>query len=803
VRVLLQLPVAVALLVLCAPCDADHTDWPGWGGPDRNFVVDGAGVFDAGRPIGLRVVWRKPLGTAYSGVAVANGLVVTMYSDGTSDHVVALDAGDGSERWRYLIGPTYLGHYGSQSGPVSTPLLTGGRAIALSPQGSLFALDAASGNRLWAVDLVKDHHGIVPYWGFTTSPLAHGGLLIVQTGGGRGNAISAFRPEDGSLVWSACRDTVNYQSPALFRFGDTDHLVFHGNRTLVGLDPGTGNVLWEFAHGGQSSASSTSGHPVEIAQGRYFIKNRGNGGVLVSLARQGAEYAVDEVWRTRHIRGTYIYPVHHSGYLYGYNGRILTCVHAETGERAWRSREPGDGLPAVIDGHLVIVTKEGRLAVAQASGEGYHERTRTQLFDDIVWSPVSFADGRIYARSMSEIACVEVTSEAVAEAPAGPVPGIVPGSQFSEFVDGVLAATDKSGAIDRFVAEQETFPVIEGDSLVHFVYRGEADGVTMTGDLGGRRYDQPMHRVSGTDLFYFSSPIEPDARITYRYTVDLQKTMPDPRNPRQVRTRVYGRASWFGMPRWEPPAHLDERQDGVRGRIDTLRFTSSTTGRTRAFDVYLPPGYDRDSGARYPVVYIHDARRARTMGSYDAALNNLIGTSVRPLIAVYLSSLVGGSGYAEYVGERRDEYTRTFAEEVVPLVDRTYRTIADRSGRANLGMIYGGFAAFYATFTRPGVFGGLAIQTMDWDQTAQAEHADLVEPSPDLAHPRIYLDWGRYDLRSPMDGNDLGRSSRLFAELLRSRGYAFEGGMVNDGAGWASWKNRTHRVFETLFPLPD
>ena len=90
---------------------------------------------------------------------------------------------------------------------------------------------------------------------------------------------------------------------------------------------------------------------------------------------------------------------------------------------------------------------------------------------------------------------------------------------------------------------------------------------------------------------------------------------------------------------------------------------------------------------------------------------------------------------------------------------------------------------------------------MYWDQTAKTEHERLIMPALSQLPLQIYMDWGKYDLRSPMEGNDLGKSSRSFARLLKVRGYFFTGGVMNDGAGWTSWRNRTDRVFETLFPI--
>ena len=779
---------------------AAKTDWPGWGGPNGNFSVD-TGALQSDQPYALQIVWKKPLGSGYSGIAVRDQLIVTLFSDGSSDYVIGLDATDGATRWRHRIGPAYLGHYGSQSGPLSTPLITQDQVIALSPQGSLFALDATNGRQRWSIDLVAEHQSIAPAWGFTTSPRLYDDLLIVQTGGTKNNAISAFNPQSGDLVWTAVSDTVNYQSPGLFRLGNRDLLVFHGNHLLAGLAPQTGKVLWQFAHGGHSGASASSGHPVEVAPGRYFVKNRGDGGALFTVDTTNGIYTAAQTWRTRHIKNTYLYTVHHNGYIFGYNGRILTCIDATNGERVWRSRTPGDGLPIVVDGHLIILTKDGALSIAPASGTSYRESARLDRFADIAWSPTSFADGKLYARSMAEIACVAIRPKTAVAEPNVSVPGIVPGSRFAAFVAQVDQATDKQILIDQYLEAQSSFPIIEGDSLAHFIYRGAADEVALAGDMFGHRFDQAMHRVAGTDLFYYSAWFEPDARITYKYITDLQQATTDPLNPNTIGTLFFGQASEFNMPAWHPPAHLTPRRDGRTGRIDSLYFASPSLAGERIVEVYLPADYDQ-SAQRYPVAYYHGVRHHRTLGKMDIALDNIIGRGVRPIIVVFLPPL-GGGAYAQYVGPGRHHYARLFTEEIVPLVDATYRTIATRENRANVGMNYAGFMAFYATFATPDLFANLAIQSLYWDQTAADQGQALMAPALAQKPLRIYLDWGKYDLRSPIEGNNLRQSTAAFAQLLQTRGYPFAGGMVHDGAGWASWKNRTDRVFEALFPSID
>ncbi len=616
---------ATSLAVLLTSTICGASNWASSGGPNGDFTVHDAGTLSPDRSYDLRVVWRKPLGSGYSAISVVDDLAVTAYSDGELDYVVAFDSETGDTRWRHTIGPAYLGHYGSQNGPLSTPLLTAGRVVALGPRGRLFALHLQTGEPIWEVDLVASHGAISPFWGFTSSPRLHLDRILVQTGGQNEEAIAAFDLASGRHLWSTLSDSVGYQSPAIDRLGDRDQVLFHGNGILSGLDPTSGEVLWSFNHGGQTGAGATSGHPIRTGDGRYFIKN-GPGGVTVDvLPAEAGSYSVEEVWRSTHIRSTYIYPIHHAGLLYGYNRRILTAVDANTGERVWRSREPGDGLPLVLDGHLVVLTKEGRLSIAPANDQGYSESASLQLFEDIVWTPASFANGKLYARSMGEIACVEIVPHTSSVVQASAIDGIVPGSRFAEFIAELEADPEKMVRTDRFLGAQETFPIIEGDSLAHFVYRGPGDVVTMTGDHVGRRIEKPLHRVPGTDLHHYSIHLEPDARITYHFTRNLTETFTDPLNPRpDFRSSFYGRASWFAMPKWHSPEHLVARSDGIHGRIDTVQLFSRQMTPCRSASTCRPDTIGATTVTPPPTYTVLEDRSGRGCSMFRSTISSAV-----------------------------------------------------------------------------------------------------------------------------------------------------------------------------------
>ena len=104
----------------------------------------------------MRVRWKRTLGAGYSGVVVADGKAVTMYSDGKNDYVVALSSDTGEEQWKFLLGEAFPPRDGSSGGPVSTPAIDRGVVYALGPRGNFVALNLATGKKLWQHDLVAE-----------------------------------------------------------------------------------------------------------------------------------------------------------------------------------------------------------------------------------------------------------------------------------------------------------------------------------------------------------------------------------------------------------------------------------------------------------------------------------------------------------------------------------------------------------------------------------------------------------------------------------------------------------------------
>ena len=302
--------------------------------------------------------------------------------------------------------------------------------------------------------------------------------------------------------------------------------------------------------------------------------------MVVELETGANGLVVREGWDQRTIRGSYNVPVYHDGYLYGYNRRFLVCVDAASGETMWRSRPPGDGFIILVDGHPVLLTKDGGLHVVKADPEQYEEVASIELFDDVVWTHPSFANGHVYVRSQRELARVDVLSVArlpnAGEGSTTDAADVV-GRRFEQFLREVEANPDRTVVVDRFLASIERFPLIEGENRVHFLYRGPAEDMAIAGDMIGARREQHMTHVAGTDLFYYSTEVGPDARVNYHFIRDYTAVILDPRNPRPPPCTP---------PKWNPTraAWMRRRSPGSRCLDGRLPPTSPSRLATRHVD---------------------------------------------------------------------------------------------------------------------------------------------------------------------------------------------------------------------------
>lgn len=185
----------------------------------------------------------------------------------------------------------------------------------------------------------------------------------------------------------------------------------------------------------------------------------------------------------------------------------------------------------------------------------------------------------------------------------------------------------------------------------------------------------------------------------------------------------------------EPDSTYYLPQDVPHGQVREVWYFSKVTGTWRHALVYAPPGYDERTNERYPVLYLqHGGGEDETgwvrQGHANFILDNLIASGkAKPMLVVM------AYGYARRAGQPAPDlagkpfgspefrksmldmmaaFEAEVTEALIPFVDKTFRTIADRGHRAMAGLSMGGMQTYHITlnhldlFSHIGGFSGAA-----------------------------------------------------------------------------------------------
>ena len=247
-------------------------------------------------------------------------------------------------------------------------------------------------------------------------------------------------------------------------------------------------------------------------------------------------------------------------------------------------------------------------------------------------------------------------------------------------------------------------------------------------------------------------------------------------------------------------------------------FHSAHLEHDRDVVVYVPPGYD-ESDARYPVVYLHDGQNlfdpATAFGGThwragETATALIEAGTIAPVILVGIYN-TGKHRIDEYTpthdrrrgGGAADAYGRFIVEELKPVIDAGYRTIADRAHTGIGGSSLGGLVSLYVALKHPAVFGKAAVMSPSvwWDRRAILR--DVRRAAALGEKPRLWVDMGSAESRGAGSARRVLEDARLLKVGLLKSGWVeganlhyeeVEGGTHSEQA----WGDRFGRVLAWL-----
>ena len=383
-------------------------DWPQFRGPERDGVARAAAHLVRSWPAsGPRLLWQVPIGEGYSHLAVVDGRIFTLFGTNGIEYLGAFDAANGHQLWQQRTDAELSNDQGS--GPRSTPTYDAGMLYVQSAQGQLLAVTAANGKVAWRHDLAKEFGARVPTWGMASSPLVEGDLLLVAAGGRGGHSAMAFDKHSGKVIWSALDDKPGYASPIALTAAGVRQAIFFTGSSVAGVAAADGRVLWEIPWTTDYDVNAAT--PLFVAPDKLYVSSGyDTGSAVFQFHTDGGRVKVQQVWKNREMKNTFSSAVLAGDYVYGFDSGTLKCVKVQTGEERWKQRGLGHGSLILADGLLVVLSESGKLVLADAAPDAYHERASFQALNGRCWTGPSLAGGKLFLRNAEQMEAFDLAA---------------------------------------------------------------------------------------------------------------------------------------------------------------------------------------------------------------------------------------------------------------------------------------------------------------------------------------------------------------------------------------------------------
>jgi len=403
-----------ACFALLAVAPAYAGDWTQILGPHRNGFADDERIVDRLPESGPKLLWSRPVGAGFAGVAVRDGQVALFHRVDGAERLELLDARTAQPNWKADSPTSYSGSIVSDSGPRCVPILAKDRVIVFGAEGLLRCLDRKTGKEHWSNPTHETFGVQEGYFGAGSTPLIEAGLLLVNVGGSRQEAgIVAFDLKTGDVKWKATEEQASYSSPIVATIGGRRQVVFETRLTCVGLDPATGKVLWSFPFGARGPTVNGA-NPVLLGDRLFLTASYGVGAVFAKLGPTSAE----ELWKDRDLMASqYTTPIEHEGFLYGIDGRqdagvaALRCIDPAAQRVLWT--EEGFGYATLIkaDGKLLVQKTDGDLVLVRPDKAAYRELSKASLTQSTARALPALSNGLYFVRDETTLYCYDLSRD--------------------------------------------------------------------------------------------------------------------------------------------------------------------------------------------------------------------------------------------------------------------------------------------------------------------------------------------------------------------------------------------------------
>ena len=386
--------------------DGPDIDYPQFLGPHRNAILNGIKLESDWIQHPPKLLWRVPVGDAYSAFAVVGSSAVTQEQKGEDETVACYDLLTGKEKWRHSARARY-GTAIAGIGPRATPTISGDRVYSFGATGILTCLDLETGREIWSRDTVKETDARVKEWGISGSPLVLDDKVIVSPGGKNEQSLMAYHRETGNIIWGGGRMRAGHSSPSLVSIAEMDQILIFNRGQVAGHDPNSGKLLWEYPW---NEMTQHVAQPIPLPDDRIFVSTGyGIGSELIQISKNSQdEFTAERIWKSPRLKAKFANMVYKDGYIYGLDDGVLVCLDLADGQRKWKRGRYGHGQLILVDDLLLIQTESGDVVLVDASPIEHNERARFPALSNHTWNAPTLAAPYLLVRNDREAACYEL-----------------------------------------------------------------------------------------------------------------------------------------------------------------------------------------------------------------------------------------------------------------------------------------------------------------------------------------------------------------------------------------------------------
>lgn len=351
-----------------------------------------------------------------------------------------------------------------------------------------------------------------------------------------------------------------------------------------------------------------------------------------------------------------------------------------------------------------------------------------------------------------------------------------------------ISATLFAQAPSEYNLPGKQYPQINPDNSVTFLADApSAESVLL--DLGGRH---PMTKTSAGQWEFTTEPLAPGFHF-YSLIIDGVKTV-DPS------TLVFfgggSKCSGIEVPELCTGYYLEN--DVPHGEVISQRYWSELTKSWRTCSVYVPAGYAENKDARYPVFYLlHGAGEDETGWPLQGKVRNIMDNLIEEGSAVPMI-IVMDHGVAQIEGIELKNmfdftaYEKVVMEELIPMIDKTYRTHTDRENRAIAGLSLGGFQSWTIAMNHRDMFAWLG--GFSGSGKGPGTTADLYDSSLNEDFHVMFISTGKKE--NPM----MYATVKNFHDILVNAGvkHVFFQSTGTDHE-WLTWRRSLYKFAPMLF----